>query len=369
MSQKKPSTPCVHCLKEYTVRGLPRHIKHCRVRITDERKELLKQRLEQQGCKLRDDSRLCNDYIENGGDIDFIVMTMREMKFYFEHTNYEVEYDRCRRGELEYKGCYDRDEISDSAKSSALRKWCEKFTSFEEIDKDILPQSLHDDVKNYFERKQRTKKKFNKTAVIETIKTFVKESTKDFDNSHGFDHALAVYENAKTISAELKLNGLDKFIVEVAALTHDVCDHKYPDSISFEQLENFIKNTVPKISYTVIDIIKNVSWSKEVAGKRAISDESKEVAGKRAISDQHTLKLLDIVSDADRLEAIGQIGIDRCIEYVSTHGGKVPEDVIQHCHDKLLKIAPHYIKTLPGKRMAEPLHQAIVKYVDAQATT
>lgn len=53
------------------------------------RKADLVKKLNEVGCVLRDDSRLCNQYIQDGfGDIDYIVNTMREMKFFHDHTDY-----------------------------------------------------------------------------------------------------------------------------------------------------------------------------------------------------------------------------------------------------------------------------------------
>ena len=70
------------------------------------------------------------------------------------------------------------------------------------------------------------------------------------------------------------------------------------------------------------------------------------------------------VSDADRLEALGQVGLERCIEFTKARNGIVPDDVVTHCHEKLLRLLPeNFIKTQLGKSMAVPLHDVIVDYV------
>ena len=94
----------------------------------------------------------------------------------------------------------------------------------------------------------------------------------------------------------------------MAALLHDVCDHKYSNSIKREDLDSFIYQCVGEDKgRDVIFIIDNVSFSKEEKIRKGLAQPI-------PIPDQ--LKLyLDIVRDADRLEAIGEIGIERCIAY------------------------------------------------------
>ena len=81
---------------------------------------------------------------------------------------------------------------------------------------------------------------------------------------------------------------------------------------------------------------------------------------------KHLERYLAVLRDADRLEAIGQIGIDRCIAYSVSIGRKIPDDVVVHCHEKLLRLYDeHFIVTEEGRRLAAPLHQIIVDYVKA----
>jgi HD superfamily phosphodiesterase len=81
-------------------------------------------------------------------------------------------------------------------------------------------------------------------------------------------------------------------------------------------------------------------------------------------------KIRDIVSDADKLEAIGVIGIARCKEYTreqyfATHHTHIGDEelaklVIQHAEEKLLRLKSEFIRTAWGKKMAEPLHDEMV---------
>lgn len=184
------------------------------------------------------------------------------------------------------------------------------------------------------------------------INAFVKESTRHFDSSHNHEHAQAVYNNSIRIIEE------DRFIVEddiieLVAKLHDVRDHKYKNSISEEKLVEFIMQITkdPNKTYRILKIIANVSYSKEVNGKREKLQFPDDV-------------YLDIISDADRLEAIGKVGIERCTTFTKEVGGQIPEDVVKHCHEKLLRLYnDNFIKTKAGRRMAEPLHNEIVDYV------
>jgi len=181
---------------------------------------------------------------------------------------------------------------------------------------------------------------------------FVKEACKDFDESHDANHAITVYQNSVKIMNSFDIE-YDPDILTFASLLHDVCDHKYPNSISTNDLHQFIKKHLSNNkAEIVIKLINNVSYSKEASGKRE--------------KFEYPFSLyLDAISDADRLEAIGMQGIKRCEQFTIANGGKVPENVIKHCYEKLLRLYPEkYIKTEYARRLAKPLHEEIIAYVD-----
>lgn len=169
-----------------------------------------------------------------------------------------------------------------------------------------------------------------------SVLEFVKESTKIFDSSHNWEHAVKVAYNSTKI-----LN--NKFVLYLALL-HDVCDHKYPNSIPRSELSKFINEKLQE--YSVIDsMIEQVSFSKQ----RNFDPVD---------------PILQAVRDGDRIEAIGEIGISRCITVTELRGGRVPEDVIQHCFDKLLRLLPEgYISSEKGREIAKKHHNIIVDYV------
>ena len=196
------------------------------------------------------------------------------------------------------------------------------------------------------------------------IDNFLRESTLNFDSSHNWEHGMVVYNNTLNILTSEKIEYEDD-IITLASKLHDVCDHKYPQSISKQDLINFIKTIVnDDKTNRIIKIIDNVSYSKEVAGKREILESPDDL-------------YLTVISDADRLEAIGEIGIKRCEDFTRARSNflknsfdlyftehNVTENVVQHCHDKLLRLYnDHFIKTESARKLAEPLHQVIVDYV------
>ena len=206
-----------------------------------------------------------------------------------------------------------------------------------------------------------TEMKSARDQYEQDVMTFVKISTAHFDSSHNHEHAWKVYESAiKIMEAEAKGQAFDYELIATAAMLHDVCDHKYPESIPRESLDAFIVSKVgEKKAQDVIFLIDNVSFSKEDKVRKGL-------ATSPPVPD-HLKMYLDVLRDADRLEAIGQIGIDRCIAYSLSIGRKIPEDVIVHCHEKLLRLyEEHFIVTDMGRELAKPLHQVIVDYVVAQ---
>ena len=105
-----------------------------------------------------------------------------------------------------------------------------------------------------------------------------------------------------------------------------------------------------------------MSWSKEDKLRKKSGIENAPVYEPSFPEELKTY--LQALRDADRLEAIGKIGVERCIMFNNSRGNKFPDDVIQHCHDKLLRIyTEHYIATEMGRKLAEPLHQDIVDFV------
>ncbi|UOX34974.1 HD domain-containing protein [Flavobacterium sediminilitoris] len=135
--------------------------------------------------------------------------------------------------------------------------------------------------------------------LIDTTIHFVKEKLQNAEGGHDWFHIERVYKNALLIAKDEECN-LE--IVKLGALLHDIADSKFHDgdetigpkiATTFLESQNVDKNTINH----VIAIIENISFKGGNFDKKFTSKE------------------LDIVQDADRLDALGAIGIARTFNY------------------------------------------------------
>lgn len=134
---------------------------------------------------------------------------------------------------------------------------------------------------------------------INKTKAFVKEQLANAEGGHDWFHIERVYNNALLIS---KNEAVDAFIVALGALLHDIADSKFHngnETIGPKIAREFLfKLNVDSTAIEhVINIIKNISFK---GGNEAQKFHSPE---------------LSVIQDADRLDAIGAIGIARCFNY------------------------------------------------------
>ena len=152
-----------------------------------------------------------------------------------------------------------------------------------------------------------------------------------------------------------------------AAWLHDIADHKYDHDGTLEQrLDEFGAANIPNYP-DIKKVIRYVSYSTE---NKAI------LAGTPlnfpAILGAYYSQVRDIVSDADKLEAIGKIGIRRAIEYTTeTNPAFTPEQVIQdvwnHAHEKLLRLSTQFIKTPLARAIAIRRHKEMEEWTQTHA--
>lgn len=201
-------------------------------------------------------------------------------------------------------------------------------------------------------------------ALWNMLSAFVENICKGRDPSHGHEHMKAVAETAKTIVGTDFAHHPNYLNIMLDAITvawlHDVSDHKYDhDGTLDKQLDDFGIANIPNFTY-IKKAVKLISYSSEnkaiLAGNPI--DYEKELG-------EHYAIVRHIVSDADKLEAIGLIGIHRCIEYTQhSKPGITAEELATavkiHADEKLLRLKDEFIRTDCGKRLAEPLHQDMV---------
>ncbi len=160
---------------------------------------------------------------------------------------------------------------------------------------------------------------------------------------HDAGHTLRVYRNAMRISEAEQ--GCDELVVALAALLHDADDHKLFHTENYENARRFLReNALPDETVeAVIGAIDSVSFSRN----QERVPETPE--GK-------------IVQDADRLDAIGAIGIARTFAYGGEHGRPM-EASVQHFYDKLLRLRD-LMNTESARRIAEERHAFLLAYLE-----
>ena len=203
------------------------------------------------------------------------------------------------------------------------------------------------------------------------LSDFVKETCKDRDDSHGHAHMKAVAEMTRYIVEQDFIDESGNLMLDAitAAWLHDIADHKYDHDGTLEQrLDEFGAANIWNYQ-EIKHVIKYVSFSTE---NKAI------LAGTPlnfpAILGAYYSQIRDIVSDADKLEAIGKIGIQRAVEYTTEANPsftpqQVIEDVYKHAHEKLLRLATEFIKTPLARSIAARRHREMEEWVQAHAPT
>lgn len=203
------------------------------------------------------------------------------------------------------------------------------------------------------------------TRIIDKTIAFVKETLAGAEAGHDWFHIERVYKTAQNINKQVQGNTL---IVALAALLHDIADSKFnggDEEIGPRMAGEFLNslNLDPTVIVHVQAIIKNLSYKSSLG---SITFSSKE---------------LDVVQDADRLDAIGAIGIARAFTYGGFKNRVLydPEikpqqyadkeaykntvaPTVNHFYEKLL-LLKDLMKTQAGRQMAEERHQFMETYL------
>jgi uncharacterized protein len=202
--------------------------------------------------------------------------------------------------------------------------------------------------------------------ITEKTIDFVKTTLVGAEGGHDWWHIHRVLENTRIIA---KKEGADLLICELGALLHDIADpkfHKGDETMGSRIANEFLRaHSVPeKQIKAILDIIENISFA---GGKKNELVKSPE---------------LQVVQDADRLDAMGAIGIARAFNYGgfkgrllydppvlprmysdSTEYRKSNSPTINHFYEKLL-LLKDLMNTRTGKEMAEKRHKYMLLFLE-----
>ncbi len=196
-------------------------------------------------------------------------------------------------------------------------------------------------------------------SIIDKTILFVKDKLQNAEGGHDWFHIERVYKNAISIA---ETETCDLTVVKLGALLHDIADSKFHDGdeeIGPQKARNFLESqkVSEEIIKHVIQIIENISFKGGNFEK------------------QFTSKELEIVQDADRLDALGAIGIARTFNYGgfknrSIYNPNIPPKLnmskeeykksdaptLNHFYEKLLLLKDK-MNTETGKKMAQERHR------------
>ena len=178
--------------------------------------------------------------------------------------------------------------------------------------------------------------------IIQSAKSFIQDLFRNDAGGHDVSHTMRVYRNTLEIAASEP--DCDAGLAALAALLHDADDHKLFATEHNANARAFLEGEhVPADEIeAVCRIINTVSFSQN-RGRRPDTLEGQ------------------IVQDADRLDAMGAVGIARTFAYGGSNGRPF-EESIRHFHDKLLRLKD-LMNTDKGREMAESRHAYLQDYL------
>ncbi|OYT16977.1 MAG: phosphohydrolase [Bacteroidetes bacterium 4572_77] len=204
----------------------------------------------------------------------------------------------------------------------------------------------------------------NKEHCIQNTEVHIKALLEGEGSGHDWWHIHRVRNLSLSIARSYKVN---TFVVEMAALLHDIADHKFhngDETIGLKKAEDWLvlQQLSHKDQEHILQIMKEVSFS---SGKKPTNLES------------------EIVQDADRLDAIGAVGIARTFAYGGfkkreMYNPEIPpikyksleeykkntNPTLNHFYEKLL-LLKDMMNTQQAKKMAQKRHDFMLQYLEA----
>lgn len=209
-------------------------------------------------------------------------------------------------------------------------------------------------------------REMNQEQIIDKTVAFVKTVLADAEGGHDWWHIYRVWKSAKQIAQS---EDVDLFVVELGALLHDIADSKFhggDETVGPRKARAFLlsQNVEEEIIVHVEYIITNISFG---GGNQEQKFKSLE---------------LDVIQDADRLDALGAIGIARTFNYGGHKNREIynPEikpnlnmtkeeykksdaPTLNHFYEKLLLLKDR-MNTKAGRKMAEQRHEFMQTYLE-----
>lgn len=206
-------------------------------------------------------------------------------------------------------------------------------------------------------------------ALVEKTIDYIKDTLKDAEGGHDWFHTQRVFKNTLLIAKD---ENVDILVVSLGALLHDVADAKFHggnEEIGPRKAREFLTSLkVPgKTVNHVVNIVRHISFKNSLGKSRKKPFTSKE---------------LKVVQDADRLDAMGAIGIARAFNFggfknrplynpeIPPHPNmskaaykKSDGPTINHFYEKLLLLKDG-MQTKAGKKLAQERHEFMLAYLE-----
>ena len=184
--------------------------------------------------------------------------------------------------------------------------------------------------------------------VVELARDYVKEILSNESTGHDFLHSMRVYKMALHLAKDKEV---DLTVISLAALLHDLDDYKIAKEGSKRTLDFLNKHVDKDVKDKVMNIINNMSYSSFKKGKTV-----------------NTLEGM-VVQDADRLDALGAIGIARTFAYSGKTNRPIysesdgVDSAITHFYDKLIKLE-NLMNLEEAKSIAKERTRFIYEYLE-----
>lgn len=216
----------------------------------------------------------------------------------------------------------------------------------------------------------------DRQEIIKKTELFVKQTLSKDSTGHDWWHIHRVRNLAKRIARH---EGVDIFIVELAALLHDIGDYKFFQGDEEAGVAK-VREWLSSLEISPLFIDKIVEITSKISFMHTLPDKGKRIGKKNSVIPTLSKELM-AVTDADRLDAMGAIGIARAFTYGGFFNRPIYDPAIKagksitreeyktteapsinHFYEKLLKLKDMMYTKL-GRKMAKRKHRFLNLYL------